>query len=102
MNKANTCTYLLVIKSYKQTKGLHYFDTYSPLMRINSKRMVLVIDALINLEVHQMDVKTTFLNGELDEEIYMKHPEGLYALGQKKNVSKLVKSLYGLKQAPKQ
>ena len=52
----------LVIKGYKQTEGLDYFDTYSPVMRINSIRMVLAIDVLRNLEVHQMDVKTTFMN----------------------------------------
>ena len=64
--------------------------------------MELTIVALRNLEVHQMDVKTTFLNGDLEEEIYMKHPEGFSAPGQEKKVCKLVKSLYGLKQAPKQ
>ena len=61
----------LVIKGYKQTEGLDYFDTYSPITRINSIRMVLAIASLRNLEVYQMDVKTTFLNGELEEEIYM-------------------------------
>ena len=64
--------------------------------------MVLVIAALWNLEVHQMDVKTAFLNRDLDEEIYMEQPEGFIALGQEKKVYRLVKSLYGLKQAPKQ
>ena len=66
----------LVIKGYKQTEGLDYFDTYSSVTKINSIRMVLAIAALRNLEVHQMDVKTTFLNGDLDEEIYMEQPEG--------------------------
>ena len=66
----------LVIKGYKQIEGLDYFDTYYPVMRINSMRMMLAIAALRNLEVHQMDVKTTFLNGDLDEEIYLKQPEG--------------------------
>ena len=61
----------LVIKGYKQIKGLDYFDTYSPVMRINSIRMMLVFSDMRNLEVHQMDVKATFLNGDLDEEIYM-------------------------------
>ena len=61
----------LVIKGYRQREGLDYFDTYSPMMRINSIRMILAIAALQNLEVHQMDVKTTFLNGDLEEEIYM-------------------------------
>ncbi|RVW52240.1 Retrovirus-related Pol polyprotein from transposon TNT 1-94 [Vitis vinifera] len=92
----------LVIKGYRQTEGLDYFDTYSPVTRINSIRMVLAIVALRNLEIHQMDVKTAFLNGDLDEEIYMEQPEGFSAPGQEKKVCKLVKSLYGLKQAPKQ
>ncbi|RVW75988.1 Retrovirus-related Pol polyprotein from transposon TNT 1-94 [Vitis vinifera] len=92
----------LVIKGDRQTEGLDYFDTYSPVTRINSIRMVLAIAALRNLEIHQMDVKTAFLNGDLDEEIYMEQPEGFSAPGQEKKVCKLVKSLYGLKQAPKQ
>ena len=71
----------LVIKGYKQTKCLDYFDTYSLVTRINSIRMVLVIYALRNLEVHQMDVKIVFLNGDLDEEIFMKQSEGFSSLG---------------------
>lgn len=61
----------LVIKGYKQKEGLDYFDAYFPMMRINSIMMVLLIVALWNLEVHQMDVKMTFLDGDLDEEIYI-------------------------------
>ena len=57
----------LVIKGYRKIEGLNYFDTYSLVTRINSIRMVLAITALRNLEIHQMDVKTTFLNGELYE-----------------------------------
>ena len=92
----------LVIKGYKQTEGLDYFDTYSSITRINSIRMVLAIVALRNLEVHQMNMKIAFLNGDLKEEIYIEQPEGFFALGQEKKVRKLVKSLYGLKQALKQ
>ena len=64
--------------------------------------MILAIVALRKIRVHQMDVKTTFLNGDLEEEIYMEQPEGFIVPKQKKKVCKLVKSLYGLKQAPKQ
>ena len=92
----------LVIKGYRKTEGLDYFDTYSPVTRINSTRMVLSIVALKNLEIHQMDVKTTFLNGELDEEICMEKPEDFSAPRQEKKVCRLVKSLYGLKQVLKQ
>ena len=71
----------LVIKGYKQTEALDYFDTYSPITRINSIRMVMAITALRNLEVHHMDVKTTFLNGDLEEEIYMEQLEGFSSSG---------------------
>jgi len=59
--------------------------------------MLIAITVLYNLEIHQMDVKTTFLNGELNEKIYMEQPEGFIVLGQEKKVCRLVKSLYGLK-----
>ncbi|KAJ0462894.1 putative RNA-directed DNA polymerase [Helianthus annuus] len=68
----------LVIKGFRQKEGLDYFDTYSPVTRITSIRLVLAIAALRNLEVHQMDVKTAFLNGNLEEEIYMEQPEGFF------------------------
>ena len=70
--------------------------------RISSIRMLIAIAAIHNLELHQMDVKTAFLNGDLDEEIYMEQPEGFIVPGQEKKVCRLVKSLYGLKQAPMQ
>ncbi|GJZ20752.1 pol polyprotein [Tanacetum coccineum] len=66
---------------YRQREGLDYFDSYSPVTRITSIRMVLAIVALRNLEVHQMDVKTAFLNGDLEEEIYMNQHEGFIAPG---------------------
>ena len=56
----------LVIKGYRQWEGLNYFDSHSPTTRINFIRMILVIVVLRNLKVHQMDVKITFLNGDLD------------------------------------
>ena len=64
--------------------------------------MLIDIAALNHLDIHQMDVKTAFLNGDLDEEIYMEQPEGFVAPGKERKVCRLVKSLYGLKQAPKQ
>ena len=69
--------------------------------RINFIRMVLAIVALRNLEVHQMDVQTVFLNEELDEEIYITQHVGISALRQERKICKLVKSLYELKQEPK-
>ena len=83
----------LVAKGYKQKEGLDYFDTYSLVARITSIRMLIAIAALHNLKIHQMDVKTAFLNGDLNEEIYMDQPEGFISLGQEKKVCRLVKSL---------
>ena len=70
--------------------------------RITSVRIILAIAALRSLEVHQMDVKTAFLNGDLEEEIYMEQPEGCVVPEQERKVYRLVKSLYGLKQAPRE
>ena len=92
----------LVVGGHRQKKGLDFFDTYSPVTKISTIRMLLALASIHNLIVHQMDVKTAFLNGELNEEIYMKQPEGCVIPGQENKVCKLVRSLYGLKQAPKQ
>ena len=92
--------YILKLKVLVVQWTLH--DMYSPVTRINSIRMILAIAALRNLEVHHMDVRTAFLNGDPDEEIYMEQPEGFISLGQEKKVYRLVKSLYGQKQASKQ
>nr|GEV25247.1 zinc finger, CCHC-type [Tanacetum cinerariifolium] len=92
----------LVIQGFRQKEGIDYFDTYAPIARITTIRLLLALAAIHNLVIHQMDVKTTFLNGDLDEEVYIKQPEGFIMTGNEHKVCKLVKSLYGLKQAPKQ
>ena len=92
----------LVVKGYSLKEGLDYFDTYSPVTRITSIRMLIAIVELFNLEIHKMDVKTAILNDDPNEEAYMEQPKGFVVLGQEKKVCRLVKSLYGLKQAPKQ
>ena len=92
----------LVVKGYRQKEGLDYLDTYSPITRITSIRKLIALAAVHDLKIHQMHVKTTFLNGELEEEIYIEQPEGFIVSGKEKKVCILVNSLYGLKQAPKQ
>ena len=92
----------LVAKGYTQIEGEDFFDTYSPVARLTTIRVLLSLATSYGLLIHQMDVKTTFLNGELEEEIYMDQPDEFVANGQEGMVCKLLKSLYGLKQAPKQ
>ncbi|RVW28531.1 Retrovirus-related Pol polyprotein from transposon TNT 1-94 [Vitis vinifera] len=91
-----------VAKGFKQREGIDYFDTYASVARTTSIRILFALASIHNLFVHQMDVKTTFLNGDLNEEVYMEQLEGFVLLGNENKVCKLVKSLYGLKQAPKQ
>jgi len=91
----------LVVKSYWQKEGHDCFDTYSPVTRKTSIWMLITIAVLHNLDIHQIDVKTVFLNGELNEEIYVEQHEGFIVKGQEHKVCKLVKYLYGLKQTPK-
>ncbi|KAK4389561.1 Retrovirus-related Pol polyprotein from transposon TNT 1-94 [Sesamum angolense] len=95
-------TIRLVAKGFKQNEGIDYFDTYSPVARLTTIRVLIALASVYNLSIHQMDVKTAFLYGELEEEIYMDQPEGFVAHGNERKVCKLVKSLYGLKQTPKQ
>ena len=70
-------------------KGVDYFDTYSPVTKIATIRALIAIAAIYDLVVHQMDVRTAFLNGDLEEEIYMTQPEGCEAPGQENKVCKL-------------
>ena len=91
----------LVIRGFDQKKGIDFFDTYSPVTKIATIRTLVALAVIHDLVVHQMDVKTDFLNGDLEEEIYMSQPEGCEVPGQENKVCKLRKSLYGIKQAPK-
>jgi hypothetical protein len=87
----------LVAKGFTQKKDEDHFDTYSPVARLPMIRVLLALAAAYKLHVHQMDVKSTFLNGELEVEIYMQQPEGFVVKGQESKVCRLIKSLYGLK-----
>ena len=92
----------LVVKGFNQRKGIDFDEIFSPVVKMSSIRVVLGLAASLDLEVEQMDVKTAFLHGELEEEIYMEQPEGFEVKGKEDYVCKLKKSLYGLKQAPRQ
>ncbi|KAL0891955.1 hypothetical protein ABMA27_015190 [Loxostege sticticalis] len=89
----------LCAKGYSQTKGIDYQETFAPTVRYDSIRLLLSEAAQHNLQIIQLDIKTAFLYGELEEDIYMAVPEGLTCKTNK--VCKLNKSLYGLKQSPR-
>ncbi|GJT72831.1 zinc finger, CCHC-type containing protein [Tanacetum coccineum] len=92
----------LVIQGFKQKEGIDYFDTYDLVARISTIRLLIALVATYNLVIHQMDVKTSFLNGDLEEEVYMKQLEGFIMSENEHKVCKLIKSLYGLKHTSKQ
>ncbi|GJW48799.1 zinc finger, CCHC-type containing protein [Tanacetum coccineum] len=76
----------LVIHGFKQKSGIDYFDTYALVARIKTIRLLIAMASIHNLIIHQMDVKTAFLNGELDEEVYMNQPQGFIMLGNENKV----------------
>ena len=91
----------LVAQGYTQQRGADYDETFSPVVRMESLRTVIGLAARNGLKLHQLDVTTAFLNGRLQEEVYMHQPEGFVAQGQEHLVCKLNRSLYGLKQSPR-
>ncbi|RVX00967.1 Retrovirus-related Pol polyprotein from transposon TNT 1-94 [Vitis vinifera] len=89
----------LVVKGYSQREEIDFKETFSPVSTKDSFRVIMAIVAHFDLELHQMDVKTAFLNGDLDEDVYMEQPTGFIEVGKEHLVCKLNKSIYGLKQA---
>ena len=91
----------LVAKGYSQEEGIDYDETYAPVARLEAIRMFLAFAAHSNYKVYQMDVKSAFLNGELEEEVYVEQPPGFEDSKLADFVYFLFKALYGLKQAPR-
>ena len=91
----------LVCKGYSQEEGIDYGETFAPVARLEGVRTLLAYATRKGFKVYQMDVKSTFLNVILDEEVYIEQPEGFVDPNEKDMVCKLQKTLYGLKQAPR-
>ncbi|GJW17453.1 retrotransposon protein, putative, ty1-copia subclass [Tanacetum coccineum] len=89
----------LIAKGYTQLYGVDYEETFSPVADIRAIRILISIAAFYDYEIWQIDVKTAFLNGYLDEDIYMVQPKGFVDPNHPRKVCKLQRSIYGLKQA---
>ena len=87
----------LVCKGYAQQEGIDFEETFAPVARLEAIRMFLALSSFQKFKVYQMDVKSAFLNGYLEEEVYIEQPEGFILGNDAKLVCKLKKSLYGLK-----
>jgi len=92
----------LVAKDYAQREDIDYNEVFLPVLKHSSIQILLELIAQFELELDQLDVKTAFLHGDLEDEIYMPQPTGFKNAEKKNMVCKLKKSLYGLKQLPRQ
>ena len=91
----------LVAQGFSQKQGLDYDETFSPVIRFESFRTLVAIAVQKGLKLHQLHITAAFLNGHLEEEVFMKQPEGFVEEGKEHLVCKLKQSLYGLKQSPR-
>ncbi|GKE63069.1 retrovirus-related pol polyprotein from transposon TNT 1-94, partial [Tanacetum coccineum] len=91
----------LVACGYRQEEGIDFEEPFAPVARLEAIRIFLALAAQMNMVVYQMDVKTVFLNGNLQEEVYVSQPDGFVDPDNPYHVYKLKKALYGLKQAPR-
>jgi hypothetical protein len=91
----------LVAQGFSRKEGINYEETFAPVARLEAIRILLAFSVAIGFKLHQIDVKSAFLNGVLEEEVYVRQPPGFKSEDYPNRVYKLRKALYGLKQAPK-
>ena len=87
-------------RGFSQVEGIDYDETFAPVARYTSIRSIMAIAAQMGWSIHQMDVKTAFLNGILEEEVYIEQPQGFEVSERDTHVCHLLKALYGLKRVP--
>jgi hypothetical protein len=90
-----------VARGFTQKEGIDYEETFSPIARHTSIRTIIALAPVLGWKLHQMDVKTTFLNGKIEHEVFVEKPDGFVLHNKGTHVCQLRKALYGLKQAPK-
>eukprot|EP00253_Pinus_taeda_P001506 PITA_01506 len=90
-----------VARGFSQLEGVDYEETFTPVARYTSIRSIISLTAEMGWKIHQMDVKSAFLNGFIQEEVYIEQPQGFELHGKESHVCRLKKALYGLKQAPR-
>ena len=88
-------------KGFSQKEGIDYEETFASIYMYSSIRTIISLAAEMGWRVHQMDTNTTFLNGVIEEEVYIEHPEGFDVENRETHVCRLHRALYGLKQAPR-
>ena len=90
----------LLAQGFSQKFGSDYDETFCPVVRMESVRTLIAMSVQNRLQLHQVDITTAFLNGQLEEEVYVVQPEGFVSAGREHLVCRLKKSIYGLKQSP--
>ena len=90
-----------VARGFSQKEGVNYDETFAPVTQYTFIRSIIAIASALGWKLHQMDVKTAFLNGIIEEEVYIEQPKGFVVHGKESHVCKLKKTLYGLKQKPR-
>ena len=88
-------------RGFSWKEGIDYEETFSPVVRYSSIRTIMPLASMMKWYLHQMDVETTFLNGVIEEEVYIEQPQGFEVEDRATHVCKLKKAVYGLKQAPR-
>jgi hypothetical protein len=92
---------IFVARGFSQREGEDYDETFAPVAKYTSIRLIIAIASVMGWKLHQMDVKIAFLNGVIEEEVYIEQPQGFVIYGKESHVCRLKKALYRLKQAPK-